>query len=95
MAIEVYSPAGSTTGGPAAKLAAPVDARRPLRLALVANGKPNSAELLDAVADRLKQRIPIEAVRRYRKPSVSVAPVAADVAEIAEWASATLNAVGD
>ena len=34
-------------------------------------------------------------VRRYRKPSVSVAPTDDDMAEIAEWAHAVLTAVGD
>jgi hypothetical protein len=69
----------------------------PLHLALVANGKPNSVELLDALADELDRELPgttVE-VRRYRKGSVSVPPDAADVEEIAHWATAVLAALGD
>ena len=74
---------------------------RPLRrgdphnIALVANGKPNSMELLDALATRLASRIDVREIRRYRKPSVSVPPTGDDMAEIAEWAHAVLTAVGD
>lgn len=67
----------------------------PHNVALVANGKPNSMELLDALATRLASRIDVREVRRYRKPSVSVAPTDHDMAEIAEWAHAVLTAVGD
>ena len=67
----------------------------PHNIALVANGKPNSTELLDALAARLAVRIDVREVRRYRKPSVSVPPADDDMAEIAEWAHAVLTAVGD
>ena len=67
----------------------------PHNVALVANGKPNSMELLDALAARLASRTDVREVRRYRKPSVSVAPTDDDMAEIAEWAHAVLTAVGD
>ena len=70
-------------------------ANEPHNVALVANGKPNSMELLDALASRLASRIDVREVRRYRKPSVSVAPTDDDMAEIAEWAHAVLTAVGD
>jgi hypothetical protein len=70
-------------------------ASEPHNVALVANGKPNSMELLDALASRLATRIDVREVRRYRKPSVSVAPTDDDMAEIAEWAHAVLTAVGD
>ena len=68
---------------------------QPIRLALLANGKPNSVELLDALARRLGERVPVGEVRRWRKPSVSVAPPESDMTEIAEWAHAALVAVGD
>ena len=67
----------------------------PHNVALVANGKPNSMELLDSLAARLASRVDVREVRRYRKPSVSVAPTDDDMAEIAEWAHAVLTAVGD
>ena len=70
-------------------------AGEPRNVALVANGKPNSMELLDALASRLSSRIHVREVRRFRKPSVSVPPTDDDMAEIAEWAHAVLTAVGD
>ena len=82
------------TTDPSRVLAAALD-RGPHNIALVANGKPNSMELLDALATRLAARIDVREVRRYRKPSVSVAPADDDMAEIAEWAHAVLTAVGD
>lgn len=75
--------------------AAPFDRTEPMRLALVANGKPNSVELLDALADELARHLDVAEVRRYRKASVSVPPDDADIAEIGEWANAVLAAVGD
>ncbi len=71
------------------------DPSAPVRLALIANGKPNSVELLDALADELRTRFVGLEVRRYRKSSVSIAPEPEDVRDIAEWASAVLAAVGD
>ena len=53
-------------------LVSPLRANEPHNVALVANGKPNSMELLDALASRLASRIDVREVRRYRKPSVSV-----------------------
>ena len=75
--------------------APPLDPRAPVRLALVANGKPNSVEILAALADELRLRVADLEVRSYRKSSVSIAPEPDDMREIAEWASAVLAAVGD
>jgi len=80
---------------PTRSMARPLRAGEAANVALVANGKPNSMELLDALAARLSSRIGVREVRRYRKPSVSVAPTEHDTAEIAEWAHAVLTAVGD
>lgn len=98
MGVSARSPSGvaaASSASLAAPLPAPPAAGSPLRLALVSNGKPNAAELLDAVAGELSKRWPGLEVRRWRKHSVSVPPDAEQVAEIAEWAHATLNAVGD
>ena len=76
-------------------VAPPLDPSRPVRLALVANGKPNSVEILEALADELRTRVAGLEVRTYRKSSVSIAPEPRDMREIAEWASAVLAAVGD
>lgn len=75
--------------------APPIAKDEPLNLALLANGKPNSVELLDAMARHLGESLPIAEVRRWRKTSVSVPPSDRDAAEIAEWAHAVLVAVGD
>lgn len=81
---------------PATRASAPrLDPRAPVRLALVANGKPNSVEILAALADELRSRVTHLEVRSYRKSSVSIAPEPEDMREIAEWASAVLAAVGD
>lgn len=85
------APSGGEEVGPAPRR--PFDG--PLRLALLANGKPNSVELLDAMAHHLERHLPVAEVRRWRKPSVSVAPPDGDMHEIAEWAHAALTAVGD
>ena len=99
MSIEVLRPAASLVPGlpsaPVVPIAPPLPRDRSFNLALVANGKPNSAELLDALARRLQARLPVAEIRRYRKPSVSVAPHDDDMREIAEWAHAVLTAVGD
>lgn len=84
--------AGETVARTAAP---PLDPRSPVRLALVANGKPNSVEILEALADELRSRVRELEVRIYRKSSVSIAPEPEDVREIAEWASAVLAAIGD
>lgn len=76
-------------------MAPALDPHRPVRLALVANGKPNSVEILEALADELRTRVAGLEVRTYRKSSVSIAPEPRDMREIAEWASAVLAAVGD
>ena len=83
------------TGDPSRVLAPALSRDRAHNIALVANGKPNSMELLDALVARMANRIEIAEIRRYRKPSVSVPPTDADLAEIAEWAHAVLTAVGD
>lgn len=95
--VVVRRPVHSATRlqAPMRAMAPPVDLASPVRLALVANDKPNSVELLDALAAELRVRVRSIEVRRYRKASVSIAPEAADVREIAEWANAVLAAVGD
>lgn len=88
-------PAPERLAAPPRTMAPAPPAGEPLRLALVANGKPNSSELLDAIAEAIAARgQPIE-VRRYRKGSVSVAPDPADVENIGRWATAVLAALGD
>ena len=88
-------PPAAQVEGPDVRSAAPPLAAGPVRLALVANGKPNSAELLEAMARHMRHHLRVAEVRLWRKPSVSVPPTDQDVAEIGEWADAVLAAVGD
>jgi hypothetical protein len=88
-------PAVTEAAGKPRRAARPLARNEPLKLALLANGKPNSAELLDAMARHLREHLPIAEVRSWRKASVSVPPSNTQVAEITEWAHAVLAAVGD
>jgi hypothetical protein len=94
--IVVVSPVHPADGrGPAPGLAGPIPAARPLKLALLSNGKPNGAELLDQIGNRLRRLGMVDEIRRYRKPSVSVGPEDTDRAEINERADAVITAIGD
>jgi hypothetical protein len=88
-------PVVTESAGEPRRAARPLAKNEPLKLALLANGKPNSTELLDAMARHLREYLPIAEVRCWRKASVSVPPSDTQVAEIAEWAHAVLAAVGD
>jgi hypothetical protein len=94
MGIEAYVPAWRASAQPHA-VAANVTGADPLHVALVANGKPNSVELLDALAGHVGDRLAVGEVRTWRKPSVSVPPTAEQFAEIVAWADVALVAVGD
>jgi hypothetical protein len=95
MGIEAYVPAGRASEGPPNRVAGNVTGAEPLKVALVANGKPNSAELLDVLARRVGERLAVAAVRAWRKPSVSVPPTPEQFDEIVAWADVALVAVGD
>jgi hypothetical protein len=86
-------PPDRADGPPNGMAAAPP--RRPLRVALLDNGKPNGAELLDALAVELAAHLDVAEVRRWRKPSVSVPPEPADRAEIERFADVAITAIGD
>ena len=94
MGIEAYVP-GWRAGDQPATTAPNVSATAPVKVALVANGKPNSVELLDRLAHRVGERLEVAAVRAWRKPSVSVPPTPEQFDEIVAWADAALVAVGD
>jgi hypothetical protein len=94
MGIEAYVPAWRAGAQPTT-VAANVTGTEPLRMALVANGKPNSVELLDALARHVGERLPVAEVRTWRKPSVSVPPTPEQLDEILGWADVALVAVGD
>jgi hypothetical protein len=94
MGIEAYVPAWRSSERPKAP-AANVTGDAPVKVALVANGKPNSAELLEALARHVGERLAIADVRTWRKASVSVPPSPEQLAEIVGWADVALVAIGD
>jgi hypothetical protein len=96
MGIEAYVPAQRTGERPAA-VAGTVTGAEPLDVALLANGKPNSVELLDALVRHLREdgHLPVAEARSWRKSSVSVPPTPEQFDEIVGWADVALVAVGD
>ncbi|MEE9286051.1 MAG: hypothetical protein V3V35_10045 [Dehalococcoidia bacterium] len=75
-------------------------ARRPASLngavlGLLANGKSNSQEFLDAVYDELAQAYELAPALRFKKASVSVPPRSEDFQQMVEEAAAVITAIGD
>lgn len=66
-----------------------------VRIGLLANSKMNSAELLDAIADLLKERYGLQSIGRYEKPSESLPVPDAMADEIAETSDIVITAIGD
>jgi hypothetical protein len=64
-------------------------------LGLLANGKSNSQELLDAVFEELARTFELGHPLRFRKDSVSVPPRREHQAQLAEEANAVITAIGD
>ena len=94
MAVEVHLP-GWRADERARGTAPNVRGEQPVHVALVANGKPNSVELLQCLAPRVAEELPVADVRGWRKDSVSVPPTPAQFDEIVGWADVALVAVGD
>ena len=75
-------------------------AKRPATLdgavvALLANGKGNSQELLDAIFEQLGESYELGGALRFRKLSVSVPPRTEDFQQMVEGATAVITAIGD
>ncbi len=75
-------------------------ARRPktldgATLGLLANGKANSQELLDAVFEELAKAFELRAPMRFRKGSVSVPPRKEDYRRLTQEATAVVTGIGD
>ena len=65
------------------------------RLTLVDNGKPNARGLLEAIGNRVAERIPLEAVDVHTKPSAG-APLDADVTRmLAVRSHLVISGLGD
>jgi len=83
---------GSTTTRGAAKRLDTVDG---ITLGLLSNGKANSVELLDRVADELAAHLGIGRIIRHTKPHPSLPASDEVMTMFAEQAHAVLIAVGD
>jgi hypothetical protein len=75
-------------------------ARRPktldgATLGLLANGKSNSQELLDAVFEELAKAFELRTPMRFRKDSVSVPPRKDDYRRLVQEATAVVTGIGD
>jgi hypothetical protein len=66
-----------------------------LVLGLLANGKSNSQELLDAGFEELGKSFELRPPMRFRKDSVSVPPRKADFERLTREAGAVVTAIGD
>lgn len=83
---------GSTTTQGAAKRLDTIDG---ITLGLLSNGKANSVELLDRVADELAAHLGIGRIIRHTKPHPSLPASDEVMTMFAEQAHAVLMAVGD
>lgn len=82
----------TTTQGSAAKRLDTIDG---ITLGLLSNGKANSVELLDRVADELAAHLGIGRIIRHTKPHPSLPASDEVMTMFAEQAHAVLMAVGD
>jgi hypothetical protein len=71
--------------------------RNGLRIGLLANGKPNSEAMLEAVYRQLERRlgVPLGDPVRVMKPSISVPPTEGDMARLIGEADVVVTAIGD
>jgi hypothetical protein len=85
-------PPAAVSGAPGAVRLTTLDG---VVLGLLANGKANSARLLDLIADDLARRHAINDVVRITKSHPSLPPADADVEILASQTLAVLSAIGD
>ncbi len=88
------------TSGPLRERDARPMARRPATLdgavlGLLANGKSNSQELLDAVYEELEKHYELRGAVRFTKDSVSIPPRKEHFQGLVEEATAVVTAIGD
>jgi hypothetical protein len=92
---EMLDPTGVGAAGDDARLAPRSHRLRGATLGLLNNTKPNSAVLLEQMAELLQQRFGVAEVLMFAKPSFAVPADDALVGQIAERCDYALAGVGD
>ncbi|WP_321794715.1 UGSC family (seleno)protein [Caballeronia sp. J97] len=77
------------------KLAARAKGLSEARLTLIVNGKPKSKEMLEMIAERLKNKVSIAAVNFYQKPAATHVIDEEEVATIVESSDIVIAGLGD
>ena len=91
----LLDPTGRAGGEENARLAARTGTLRGVRLGLLNSSKPNSAVLLEQLAEILKAEYEVATVTAFNKPSFAVPADDAMLAEMAEQCDVALAGVGD
>ena len=92
--IRIYSPEGGT-GRPARALAPSPEVLSGRRLAILDNGKPNAAAVMQRLADRLVERAGVEFVGVFAKGSAATPCEPELLAEIQSCADLVLTGSAD
>ncbi len=92
---EMLDPTGARTGSEDARLAPRDHHLRGKTVGLLNNTKPNSAVLLEQLAELLQQRFGVAEVLMFAKPSFAVPADDALLGQIAERCDYALAGVGD
>ena len=97
--VKPYIILDPTSGPLKGKDLRPMANRRPtldgVAIGLLANGKSNSQELLDAVFEELAKSFELRPPLRFRKDSVSVPPKKEHFERLTREAGAVVTAIGD
>jgi len=92
---EMLDPTGSATATENARLAPRSHRLQGMTLGLLNNTKPNSAVLLEQIADLLQERFGVAEVLMFSKPSFAVPADDGLLGQIAERCDYALAGVGD
>lgn len=91
----LLDPTGSAEGAENAQLATRTGTLRGVRLGLLNSSKPNSAVLLEQLAEILKNEYHVAVVTEFNKPSFAVPADDAMLAQMAEQCDVAIAGVGD
>ncbi|ALE04245.1 hypothetical protein AL755_00560 (plasmid) [Arthrobacter sp. ERGS1:01] len=94
MTLRLVNPTTSSDAAPFREAARPLDLNG-ARIALLANGKTHGEFLLANVAAALQAKYGIDDVRVWTKPHPSGPPTQQQMAEIKEFATVVISAIGD
>ena len=95
MTLTVLDPTTAPTPVPAGTMAARPRSLAGLRIGLLANTKPFSAELISLVAERLRRDYEVASVTEYAKKTFSIVASGSLLDDIAERSDAVVTAIGD